>query len=171
MKFLGNLLTFLDHRGSVIRKCEEELGEYLKSRKVQQPDRKLKSTWKCKEMMRYLPILISIAGIYTAPQSRRYPPSPAKLPPPSQPKNFGMFQRCRKWQKSWKIGEKWVKNQFSIEIFACKFEIFSKMSNINWFFAQTRKHSSLDFLISFKIIKAFQNSIKIALIFIKISFF
>ena len=45
------------------------------------------------------------------------------------------------------------------------------MSNLNWFFAQMSKHLSPGFLISFKIIKAFQNSIKIALIYIKISFF
>ena len=51
------------------------------------------------------------------------------------------------------------------------FKIFSKISNLNWFFAQTRKILSLGFLISFKIIKSFQNSIKTALIFIKISFF
>ena len=51
------------------------------------------------------------------------------------------------------------------------FKIFSKISNPNWFFAQTRKNLSLAFLVSFILIKAFQNSIKIALIMIKISFF
>ena len=50
------------------------------------------------------------------------------------------------------------------------FKIFSKISNLNWFFAQTRKDLSLGFWISFRIIKASQNSIKIALIFIKIRF-
>ena len=50
------------------------------------------------------------------------------------------------------------------------FKIFSKISNLNGYFAKTRKNLSLCLLISFKIIKAFQNSIKIALIFIKICF-
>ena len=51
------------------------------------------------------------------------------------------------------------------------FKIFSDISILNWFFAQMRKDLSLGFLLSFKFIKSFQNSIKIALIFIKISFF
>ena len=51
------------------------------------------------------------------------------------------------------------------------FKIFSKISNLNWFFAQTRKILSLGFLISFRIIKNFQNSVKLPLIFIKISVF
>ena len=51
------------------------------------------------------------------------------------------------------------------------FKIFSKISNLNWFFAQTRKNLSLGFFLFLKIIKSFQNSIILALIFIKIRFF
>ena len=51
------------------------------------------------------------------------------------------------------------------------FKIFSKISTLNWFIAQTRKSLSQCFLLSFIIIKSVHNSIKIALIFIKISFF
>ena len=66
--------------------------------------------------------------------------------------------------------KKWIKINFPLRFLHVNYKIFSEISNLNWFFAQTRKNLSLGFLISFKIIKAFQNSIKIALIFIKISF-
>ena len=60
------------------------------------------------------------------------------------------------------------KNQFSIEIFLCKFKIFLRNSNLNWFLAQTRKGLELGFLISFIIMKDFQLTIMFTLIFIKI---
>ena len=68
-------------------------------------------------------------------------------------------------------GENMGKNQFSIEIFVLNLKIVSIFSNLNWFFAQTRKGLPLGFLISFRIIIDFQKSIKHALIFIKIIFF
>ena len=49
------------------------------------------------------------------------------------------------------------------------FSNFSKISNLNWFFAQTRKKLQLAFLISFRIIKASQSSIKIHLILLKLA--
>ena len=51
------------------------------------------------------------------------------------------------------------------------FKNFSNISNLNWFFTQKRKDLPVGFLIRFRIIKDFQNFIKIALIFIKNSFF
>ena len=45
------------------------------------------------------------------------------------------------------------------------------MSNLNWFFAQTRKILQQGFLISFSFIIDFQHSNKVALIFINISLF
>ena len=69
------------------------------------------------------------------------------------------------------MGEKMDKKSISIEIFVCKFESFSKNSNLNWFFAQTRKDLQLGFLISFRIINDFQRSTKPIFIIIKISFF
>ena len=45
-----------------------------------------------------------------------------------------MFQRCIKWQKSWKMGEKMGKNQFFNEKFVWKFENFLKMVNISLIF-------------------------------------
>ena len=69
------------------------------------------------------------------------------------------------------MGEKWIKFNFPLRFVHVNLKIFSKISNLNWFFAQTRKDLSLGFLISFKIIQSFHNSIKIALISIKIRFF
>ena len=83
-----------------------------------------------------------------------------------------MLQRCIKWQKSWKVGEKMGKKiNFPLRFVYVNFKIFSKISNLKWSFAKTRKTLPLGFLISFRIIKDFQNSIKLALICIKISFF
>ena len=61
-------------------------------------------------------------------------PSPAELPLKTKSKNFGMFQRCIKWQKSWKMGEKMGKTQFSIEIFVWKFKLFLKIVNFSLIF-------------------------------------
>ena len=54
---------------------------------------------------------------------------------------------------------------FPLRFWYVNYKIFSKISRINWFFAQTRKNLSLGFVISFRFITDFQNSIKIALIF------
>ena len=52
----------------------------------------------------------------TPPQARR------KLPLPQAPHpKVWYVTEVYKMKKSWKIGEKWIKNQFSIEIFACKY--------------------------------------------------
>ena len=101
----------------------------------------------------------------TPPQARR------KVAPPSHLQKFCYVTEVYKMKKSWKIGEKWIKINFPLRVLHVNFKIFSKVSNLNWFFAQTRKNLSLGFLLSLKIIKSFQNSIKIALIFIKIRFF
>ena len=53
--------------------------------------------------------------------------------------------------------EKWVKNQVYIEIFVCKFESFSEISNLNWFLAQTQTFA-VGFLISLRIMKSFKKS-------------
>ena len=45
-------------------------------------------------------------------------------------------------------------------------KIFSKISNLNWFFSQPRKDLPLHFWISCECIKDFQISIKVALIFL-----
>ena len=52
------------------------------------------------------------------------PPTPAELPPPNQPKKFWSVAEVYKMGK---MERKWVKYQFSIEIFVCKFENFSKL--------------------------------------------
>ena len=49
------------------------------------------------------------------------PPSPAKSTPPQKKIFFWYVTEVYKMKKSWKMGEKWIKKQFSIEIFACKF--------------------------------------------------
>ena len=49
-----------------------------------------------------------------------------------------------------------IPNQFFVEIFYVNLRFLRKMSNINWFFAQTRKILQLGFLISFRIINDFQ---------------
>ena len=67
----------------------------------------------------------------------------------------------------YKMGKKIT---FPLRFLYVNFKIFSQISNLNWFFAQKRKILPLAFLIYFRIIKDFQNSIKFALIFIKISF-
>ena len=54
-------------------------------------------------------------------------------------------------------------NMLHFDALSCNFKSY-------WFCAQTRKNLSLGFLLSFKNIKSFQNSIKITLIFIKILF-
>ena len=63
------------------------------------------------------------------------------------------------------------KINFPLRFLYGNFKIFSKISNLNWFFGQTRKILLQGFLISFRFIIIFQNSNKIALIFIKISRF
>ena len=60
------------------------------------------------------------------------------------------------------------KSQFSIEIFVCKFKMFSKNFNVHWFIAQTRKNLPQGFVITFRIIKEFHPIIRPSLIFIKI---
>ena len=60
---------------------------------------------------------------------------------------------------------------FPLRFLYVNLKVLSKISNFNWFFAQTRKDLPLGFLISIRIIKDFQKSIKFALSFIKISFF
>ena len=121
------------------------------------------------------------AAIYTAPN----PPAPRtstviESPPTpnpggtttqANPKNFAMFQRCIKWQNSWRWVRKLVKVNFPLRFLYVNFKLFSRISNLNWFFAQTRKILPLGFLISFRIIIDFQHSKTFALIFIKISLF
>ena len=65
-------------------------------------------------------------GIYTAPDtSPKFESTPPKarrkVPPPSHPQKFWYITEVYKMKRSWKMGEKWIKNQFSTEIFACKF--------------------------------------------------
>ena len=57
---------------------------------------------------------------------------------------------------------------FPLRFYYGNFKIFSKISNLNWFFGQTSKNLSLAFLISFGLIKHFPNFIKIPLTFIRI---
>ena len=56
----------------------------------------------------------------------RRPPDPPKFEstpqarrkvPPQAPQKILYVTKVYKMKKSWKIGEKWIKNQFSIEIF------------------------------------------------------
>ena len=47
---------------------------------------------------------LSYRGLYS-PQ-RESTPNPDGTTPQNQSQKFGMFQRCIKWQKSWKMGEK-----------------------------------------------------------------
>ena len=101
------------------------------------------------------------------PKSSKIPPSPAK----STPQIFWYVSEVYTMEKVLEDGGKWVKINFPLRFLYVNFKIFSKISNLNWFFTQTCKNLSLGFLFSFIIIKAFQNSIKIALILIKISFF
>ena len=54
------------------------------------------------------------------------------------------------------------KINFPLRFLYVNFKILSKFSNLNLFFAQTRKNLQLGFLISFRIIKDFQNSLKLA---------
>ena len=49
------------------------------------------------------------------------------------------------------------------------FKIFSKKFNFHWFLAQTRKDLPLDLIISFRIFKDFQKSIKFALFLLKLA--
>ena len=117
----------------------------------------------------YYPFYLSrISGIYTAtptPQTRKYPQSPDQDDPPTPP--FWMLERCIKWHKSWKMGEKMGKKiNFPLRFLYINFKIFSTNFNSHWFIAQTLKDLALGFLISFRIIKDFQNSIKFALMFL-----
>ena len=106
--------------------------------------------WLCSQFGHMLDIIFSpVLGIYAAPD-----------PPIQHP------------AKDLEDGrDKMGKNQFSIEIFVCKFLNFLKSFKCYLVFDQSSKDLPLDFLISFRIIKGFQNSIILALIFIKISFF
>ena len=85
-------------------------------------------------------------------------------------KNGVIFLLCIKWQSLWNLGQKMGYNQFPIRFSCVKFKIFRKISNLNWFFAQTRKSVPRGFLISFRLSKYFQTSFNLALIFIKIDF-
>ena len=61
--------------------------------------------------------------------NRKYPPKPAELPP-NQPKKFCSVPEVYKMTQVLKDGrENGVNNQFSIEIFVCKFEGFLKIVN------------------------------------------
>ena len=88
------------------------------------------------------------------------PLSPEQEDPP-RPPNFGMLQWCLRWQKSLNVGEKMGKKHLSLRFLYVNVKIFSNISNLNWVFAQTRKGLSVGFLISFRIIKDFQNSVKL----------
>ena len=98
-------------------------------------------------------------------------PNPGGTTTQTNPKIFAMFQRCIKWQNSWRCVRKWVNINFPLRLLYVNFKIFSRISNLNWFFAQTHKILPLGFLISFGIIINFQHSKTFALIFIKISLF
>ena len=58
---------------------------------------------------------------------------------------------------------------FPLRFLYVNFKISSKITNLNWFFAQTRKILTQGFFVSFRFIRNFQNSNKVAIIFIKIS--
>ena len=47
-------------------------------------------------------------------QIRKYPQARLNNPPQAKNKNCSMFQRCIKRQKSWKMGEKWIKINFPL---------------------------------------------------------
>ena len=69
------------------------------------------------------------AGIYTAPQTRKYhpPPSAAKVPTHPTPPQIWYVPEVYKMTKALEDGrENGLKNQFSIEIFVSKFECFLK---------------------------------------------
>ena len=66
-----------------------------------------------------------VSGIYTAPT-----PKPKTTPPPQS--NLLL--------KTWNIGEKMGKKiNFPLRFEYVNFKIVSKISNLNWFFAQTRE--------------------------------
>ena len=67
------------------------------------------------------------------------------------------FQELIKLHRSWNIGEKMGKKiNFELRSSYVNFKMFSKISNLNWFFAQTHKILPLGFLISFRIMNDFQ---------------
>ena len=82
-----------------------------------------------------------------------------KLPPPPETEKYccrkmELFSRAVENDKGpGRWNRKWIKGQFSIEIFICKFQNFSTNFNFHWFLAQTGKNLSLGFLNSFRIIK------------------
>ena len=71
----------------------------------------------------------------------------------------------RKLTEDWR--EKGKKFNFPLRFLYVTLKNFSKISNLNWFFAQTRKNLPLGFLISFRIIKDYQEPTKLIL-FMKI---
>ena len=88
------------------------------------------------------------SGIYTAPRRPHTRPQPRKnLPKPGSrqstpdPQKSFYVQEVYKMASILETGEKLVKNQFSIEIFECKFWKFVEISNLNLLFPQTRKMS------------------------------
>ena len=116
-------------------------------------------------------VILMVYRDWYKPNSK-VPPKPGETTPSSQPQKFCYVPEVYKMTKVLEDGRKMEKNSIFHWNFACvNFKIFSEISNLNWFFAQTRKNLPLGFLLSLTIIKSFQNSIKIALIVIKISFF
>ena len=80
------------------------------------------------------------------------------FPPPETEGNccrkMVLFPRAVKNYKGPGIWDrKWVKSQFSIEIFICKFQSFLNKFQSPLVLAQTRKELRLGFLNSFRIIK------------------
>ena len=105
------------------------------------------------------------------PPNSKVPPSPEQDYHPRPPKFWNVVEvyKMTKVVEDWrKIGKKsifhWDFCMYILE-FSQKFQILIGL------LPKRSKILSLGFLISFEIIKAFQNSIKIALLFIKISFF
>ena len=100
-------------------------------------------------------VKFGITVVYTAPkppnrkQSKVPRPNPAELTPQTNPKIFGMFQRCIKWQKSWKMGEKMGKKLIFHWDFCRKILKFSQKFQILIGFSHKRARLAARFLTFF----------------------
>ena len=126
----------------------------------------------CSIPYKYLKILVFQRFIQPPnPPKSKVPPNPEQHHPQPTPKLWYVAEVLKMTKVLEDGRENWSKINFPLRFLYVNFKNFSKISNLNWFFAKPRKTLLLGFLISYRIIISFKNSVKLALIFIKISIF